>query len=113
MKKIIMTVALVALATPAFAQETPALDKHEANQEERIQKGEENGSLTPKEAGHLEARETKLKDNEAAAKADGKVTHKERRHLRREARHDSKAIHHQKHDAQTAHAKVNDTDAAK
>ena len=37
-----------------------------------------------------------------AAKADGKVTKKERVHLNREANRNSRKIHRQKHDAQTA-----------
>ena len=40
--------------------------------------------------------------DETAAKADGKVTRAERRKLERQANRDSKAIHRQKHDKQTA-----------
>ena len=40
--------------------------------------------------------------DEAAAKADGKVTHSERTKLQHEANKDSKAIHRQKHNKQTA-----------
>ena len=48
------------------------------------------------------ALEKQQKAAEAAAKADGKVTKKERVHLNREANRNSRKIHRQKHDAQTA-----------
>ena len=103
MKKLILTAALVALATPAFAQTaTPGIDAREARQEQRIQQGEASGQLTPREAGRMEARQTKLQQNEARAKADGVVTPKERAKLKREENRNSKAIYNQKHDAQTA-----------
>lgn len=104
MKKLTTTLAfgiLLALTGPAFAQETPRVDKREANQERRIEKGKETGQLNDEEAARLEAREDKLKADEAAAKADGKVTPKERKKLRTEARRDSKRIAKQKHDGQT------------
>ena len=91
----------LALASPALTQETPRVDKREANQEKRIEKGKETGQLTDKEAARLEGREDKLAAHEAAAKADGKVTPKERKRLRGEARRDSKRVYKQKHDGQT------------
>lgn len=93
-----MTVAGVAMAQPA----TPNLDKREAHQQQRIDKGVASGQLNAKEVSRLESREAKLAADEAAAKADGKVTRAERRKLQREAHRDSLAIHRQKHDGQTA-----------
>jgi hypothetical protein len=106
--KIHTLIAAVALTAGgiAFAQTpapaTPNLDKREANQEQRVDKGIASGQLNAKEATRLEARETKLAANEAAAKADGKVTRAERVKLQREANRNSAAIHRQKHDKQTA-----------
>ena len=99
--KLFAAVLVSAYVLPAFAQSTPNLDKREDRQQARIAQGIESGQLTAKEAQHLEAREAKLASDEAMAKADGKVTRKERRKLQREADRNSEAIHHQKHDKQT------------
>jgi hypothetical protein len=88
--------------TPAPAPATPKLDKRAANQEQRVDKGVASGQLNAKEASRLEARESRLAANEAAAKADGHVTRAERVKLQREANRNSAAIHRQKHDKQTA-----------
>ena len=81
---------------------TPGLDKREVSQQKRIDQGVASGQLNAKETNRLDQREAKLAADEAAAKADGKVTKAERRKLHREANRDSKAIRKQKHDAQTA-----------
>ena len=90
-------------AIPAFAQNTntPKIDKREANQQGRIADGINSGALTPKEAGNLEKRETKIAADEQTAKADGKVTRAERTKLRHEENRASKRIYKQKHDART------------
>ena len=88
-----------AIVLPAFADgtNTPVIDKREANQQQRIEQGEKSGALTNKEANHLEKREGKLSADEAAAKADGKLTGKERAELKREANQNSRAIEKEKH----------------
>ena len=88
-----------AIVLPAFADNTntPVIDKREVNQQQRIEQGEKSGTLTNKEANHLEKLEGKLSADEAAAKADGKVTPQERKHLKHEENSDSKAIAHKKH----------------
>lgn len=93
-----LTMAGLAMAQPA----TPNLDKREAKQQQRIDQGVASGQLTAKETNNLQKREAKLAADEVAAKADGTVTPAERRKLQREAHRSSKAIHRQKHDAQTA-----------
>ncbi len=93
----------MALASLAIAQpSTPNLDKREANQQQRIDQGVASGQLNAKETNRLENREAKLAADEAAAKADGKLTRAERLKLQREAHRNSRAIHRQKHDGQTA-----------
>jgi hypothetical protein len=84
--------------TPAGTN-TPGIDQHIANQEKRIQQGEKSGALTQTEAAHLDKREAKLQSDEAAAKADGTVTRKERHKLRREEKQDGQAIARKKHNA--------------
>ena len=98
--------AMAQTAAPVVAPKdpmaTPGLDKREANQQKRIDQGVASGALNAKETNRMDKREAKLNADEAAAKADGKVTHQERMHLKREANRDSAAIHKQKHDKQTA-----------
>jgi hypothetical protein len=96
-------VALLATPLTALAQsnETPVLDKREANQQKRIDQGVRSGQLTPRETANLEAREAKLNADEAKAKADGVVTRKERARLQSEANRDSRKIFRKKHNART------------
>lgn len=101
-------VMLTASSLPALAQSsapvasTPNLDKRQANQEQRIEKGVQSGALTTKETANLEKRETRLEADKQAAKADGKVTRAEHRKLRREANRDSRKIYRKKHNANTS-----------
>ena len=79
---------------------TPGIDKRLDNQEKRIEQGEKSGSLTPHESERMEVRHDKAEADLAAAKSDGKVTKDERKDMHQELNHDSRAIHHQKHDRQ-------------
>ena len=92
-------------AAPAAAKDplaTPKIDQRQVNQQKRIDQGVASGALTAKEASNLQKREAKIASNEAAAKADGKVTREERRKLTREENRASAAIKRQKHDGQKA-----------
>ncbi len=81
---------------------TPKIDARQTNQEKRIDQGIASGALNAKETARLDKRETRIEADKLAAKADGKVTTAERRKLKREQNRASRAIHRQKHDAQTA-----------
>jgi CRISPR/Cas system-associated endoribonuclease Cas2 len=78
----------------------PNIQQRMQNQERRIQQGVNSGTLTPKEAGKLEAREAKIKQDEARMKSDGQLTAKERKKLNKELDHASDRIYKQKHDRQ-------------
>lgn len=101
-----ITRLLVALLVACFTMaalgqdKTPNLDKREKRQEKRIEQGVKSGELNKREAARLEARESKLQADEAKAKADGKVTTKERAKLQHEANKTSTHIYKQKHDKQ-------------
>ncbi|MEY2952823.1 MAG: hypothetical protein RLZZ401_910 [Pseudomonadota bacterium] len=103
---LLTTLALACATTSLFAQApananaTPGIDTRQANQQARIDQGVASGQLTAKEAARLEQRQAKIAADEAAAKADGKVTRQERKELTREQNRASGAIHHQKHDRQ-------------
>lgn len=83
----------------AATTEDPLIQKREQRQEKRIQQGVKSGKLTKEEAAKLEAQQTKIKQDEAAMKADGKLTPAERRKLRKEQNKASKEIYKQKHNA--------------
>jgi hypothetical protein len=106
-KTLIAGVTLAVVGATAFAQAshaaaTPRVDKREANQDKRIQNGVASGQLNAKEAYRLEKDQAGINQAEAHAKADGRVTEAERRHLHKLQNRASREIHAQKHDAQTA-----------
>lgn len=105
----VLSALLLALVGNAFAQTstaakdpsaTPRIDQREANQEKRIEQGVESGQLTKREARRLHRGDQRIDNAEERAKADGVVSHKERKRLRHMQDAESKAIHHQKHDKQ-------------
>jgi len=105
MKKEIASLAIGAFltGTAAFGQNTttPVIDDRIINQEKRIQQGQNSGQLTDKEANRLNNRLNKIENDEAKAKADGTVTHQEKKKLNRELNRNSRKIHREKHDKET------------
>ena len=107
MKRKPVAAALLTLAfaaAPVWAQsstDTPRIDKREANQAERIDQGMNSGALTPGETARLDRGQARIQAAEAAAKADGKVTKRERVALARAQNHQSRKIHRLKHNART------------
>jgi hypothetical protein len=89
-----------AAAKNAARPKTPAIDRREHNQQERIRQGIKSGELTRREAVRLEEQEAKIRVNERFAKADGKITPAERERLEKELNRTSQNIHEQKHDDQ-------------
>lgn len=106
---VISAFALVLATGAAQAQnaDTPGIDKRQANQEKRIDQGIASGELTKREARRLERQQNRIDRAEAAAKADGKVTKKERAGLHHMQDKASANIAHQKHDAQKRGAQGN------
>ena len=104
MKKIVSvmlaTVFALSLSVAAFAQGTPRVDRRERRQERRIRQGVRHGQLTRREAHRLERQQAVTRAEEAAAKADGKVTRRERKQLNRRENRTSRHIYRQKHDTQ-------------
>ncbi len=103
LKMLVAPALMLAFAAPVFAADpaaTPGIDQRLQNQERRIAQGEKSGALTGREAARMERREARIGGDVAKAKADGVVTPQERRHLNKELNHQSRAIHHEKHDRQ-------------
>lgn len=102
--RIILTMLATAVAVPAFAQttSTPRIDQRQANQERRIEQGEKSGALNSREAARLEKAQGRVQKMENKASADGKVTARERARMEKAQDKQSRRIHKQKHDKQTA-----------
>ncbi|MDE3225994.1 MAG: hypothetical protein KGN30_11345 [Nitrospirota bacterium] len=97
----LVSLLMVAIALPAFAQtQSPGVDRREQRQQQRIQQGIQSGQLTPKEAARLEQEQARIRDEEAAMKADGKLDAVERRKLQRDLNRSSRHIAKEKHDRQ-------------
>jgi hypothetical protein len=92
-------IVTLAVATPAFAQETRA-DRRQDRQELRIDKGVQSGSLTPRETRKLERGQNHVEKVETRAQADGMVTAREKVRLEHAQDVQSKRIYRQKHDKQ-------------
>jgi hypothetical protein len=94
----------LALAAPLVASAqsaaTPRIDRRQATQQQRIEHGEQSGSLTAQEAARLEKGQDHLQAVEDKAGADGVVTGKERARLTHVENKQSARIYRQKHDAQ-------------
>lgn len=92
---------ITAIAVPAFAQTaTPGIDQRQAGQEARIQQGLKSGELTQKEAARLERGQDRIQRMEDKARADGKVTAKERERIQHQQNVESRHIAREKHDRQ-------------
>jgi uncharacterized membrane protein YebE (DUF533 family) len=99
--RVVVFAATSLVAFQAVAQSTaPTYDQRNANQTERINRGEASGQLTQNEAARLREREARLKDMTSKANADGVVTPQERRRLDHAYNQQSKAIARERHDRQ-------------
>jgi hypothetical protein len=110
LKAILLSVASAALVLPAAAQSattnpatsTPVIKQRKINQQRRIANGVKTGQLTPKETAHLEHREAHINRETRRMKAanGGTLTPAEKAKITRQQNRTSRAIYHQKHDAQ-------------
>ena len=100
--KLVSLAILAAAALPVAAQvNTPRVDQREANQQARIQQGVQSGELTSREATKLEKGQAHVQTVEDKAKADGKVTPKERARLTKAQDKQSHKIYRKKHNVRT------------
>jgi hypothetical protein len=81
----------------ASSQRLQADVQRNAKQQQRITNGINNGTLTNKEAGHLEGGQARINRNEANAAANGHVGAGEQAHIQGRENHQSKKIHDKKH----------------
>ena len=81
----------------ASSQRMQADVQRNANQEQRIENGVKNGSLTNREAANLERGQARVDRKEANAAADGQMGAGEQKHIQAAENHQSKRIHREKH----------------
>jgi hypothetical protein len=81
----------------ASSQRLQADVQRNANQQQRIANGINNGTLTNKEAGHLEGGQARINRNEANAAANGHVGAGEQAHIQGRENHQSKRVYDKKH----------------
>ena len=100
---LLLAVAGSALAAPAATTRTstPRIDRRQAVQHARIRQGVKSGELTKPEARQLRHGQRHLRRVEHRAKADGKVTPKERAHITVAQNHQSRVIYRKKHNERT------------
>jgi hypothetical protein len=95
MKKLLLS--LIFISPVAFAEGENLVDKRQENQEQRIEKGVENGSLTDKEAARLKRQQGRVNKAEERAMADGKMDKKEAKHIKKMQNRASSNIYVKKH----------------
>ncbi len=104
MKKLVVVfigiIALGLTSTLKAQTATPRVTSRQIKQQERIHEGVVSGDLTRKEAAALQVQQASVRRHKRAVKADGVVTPRERRSLRRHQNRASRNIEYQKHDAE-------------
>ncbi len=104
MKNIIFAVSLIGAlfaANVADAQHRSGhINRTQKDQRHRIHHGIKNGSITRHEAKQLRGQQAKIRHYKQMAKADGRITPRERAIIRHEQRRANRNIYVQKHDGQ-------------
>jgi hypothetical protein len=91
-----------AFSTAVLAQATLDTNiQRDINQQQRIENGLKDGSLSTREAARLERGEARIDRMESNALRDGTMTQQEAARINRAQNAQSQAIYNQRHDAQT------------
>jgi uncharacterized membrane protein YebE (DUF533 family) len=93
---ILAVAALAAFATIAAAG-TPVANQRQQNQHQRIQQGVVSGELTPAEAARLREGQRDVRQMKRVARADGKITGRERAVIQQKQDKESAKIARLKH----------------
>lgn len=100
-----LTAGAALVSVPSFAQTVPGhprvneVDHRLDNQQNRIDQGVANGTMTEKQAARDESHDANIARRESVdeAKHGGHLTKTEQNHLNRAENRDSRHIHNQKH----------------
>ncbi|MBQ0930163.1 hypothetical protein [Ideonella alba] len=90
--------AMAQTATATAASGAARIDQRQANQEQRIQQGKADGSLTHHEKRKLVRGQRRISAAEDRAAADGKLSAAEQAKIEARQDHQSKVIHRVKND---------------
>lgn len=93
----LFSAAVITQARNLTGQQTPGIDRRERRQSNRIRHGVNNGSLTRREARRLAAQQARIRAHERRARADGRVTARERVSIQRQENRASRNIYRRKH----------------
>lgn len=98
MLAIVITTA-IALLTGTVGAETyaPRIQQRENRQQQRINQGEQSGSLTQSESARLEAQQNKIEQDQQRMASDGNLSRAERKKLTREQNRANRATYRKKH----------------
>jgi hypothetical protein len=95
-----LLVAALAVTSIANAQaQTPVINHRQHDQERRINQGVRSGELTHREAYHLRRDERHIRNEKRLAMAEGRMTPRERAHIRHQENRLSRRIYRDKHNA--------------
>ena len=103
MKRMLLAVSAMTLLMTGMAYaeaETPVIDKRQANQEKRIDKGIASGQLNEREANRLNKQQGHINKMENKVKSNGVMTKKERARIGAAQDRASRHIVSEKHDRQ-------------
>ncbi len=94
------------LTAPVQAQSTydPRIQQREQYEQQRIQQGIQNGSITPDEARRLEAEQSRIQQKEQRMKSDGNLSQRERARLNEQLNKANRDIYRESHNSQVAGA---------
>jgi hypothetical protein len=76
---------------------SPRIDRREARQQGRINRGIRSGALTPRETYRLQRQQANIRAKEAIFKSDGKFSQRERRVVKGQLNRSSQSIYRLKH----------------
>ena len=96
-KLFLLGLLFIGFTAGLFAQTTPVVNKKQKNQTKRIVHGVKNGNLTKGETKKLVGQQIHINRTKRRAKADGQVTRKERREIKRKQHRASANIYYKKH----------------
>ena len=86
-------------ANPRNPAATPSIDRTQAHQQARINKGVAKGKITPAEQANLQQGQASIANAKAIAKSDGVVTKAERKQIKGMQAVESRKIYRKKHNA--------------
>jgi hypothetical protein len=107
MTKFAVIAAAALLATTGIANARDysrydEIDQRQANQQQRIEQGRRDGSLTREEYRRLMAEQERIADMERRAKGDGRVDRHEAARIRQAQDEASRHIYQERHDSETS-----------